>query len=76
MFKMLFILFWQRRQFICNLQYGCWAEPESEPTQCPPLYLLTCQVANGDVLCLIVDGIEGFVGLQTESGDGQENEEE
>lgn len=35
-----------------------------------------CHVANGDVLRLVVDGVEGFVGLQAERGDGQEDEEE
>lgn len=46
------------------------------PPPSPPLYLLMRHVANGDVLRFVVDGVEGFVGLQAESGDGQEDEEE
>lgn len=34
-----------------------------------------CRVADGDVLCFVVDGVEGFVGLQAEGGDGEEDEE-
>jgi len=33
-------------------------------------------VADGDVLCFVVDGVEGFVGLQAEGGNGDEDEEE
>lgn len=35
-----------------------------------------CHIANSDVLCFVVDGVEGFVGLQAEGGDGEEDEEE
>lgn len=40
------------------------------------LYLLMRRIVNSDVLCSVVDGVEDFVGLQAESGDGQEDEEE
>lgn len=32
------------------------------------------RIANSDVLRFVVDGVEGFVGLQAESGDGEEDE--
>lgn len=41
-----------------------------------PLYLLMRCVPNSNVLSFVVDGVEGFVGLQAESGDGQKDEEE
>lgn len=40
------------------------------------MYLLMRHVADGDVLRFVVDSVEGFVGLQAERGDGQEDEEE
>lgn len=33
-------------------------------------------VAHSDVLCFVVDGVEGFVRLQAEGGDGEEDEEQ
>lgn len=35
-----------------------------------------CHVANGDVLCFVVDGVEDFMGLQAECRDGEQDEEE
>lgn len=35
-----------------------------------------CHVVDGDVLRFVVDGVEGFVGLQAEGGDGEEDEEQ
>ena len=35
-----------------------------------------CSVADSDVLCFVVDGVEGFMGLQAESRDGEEDKEE
>lgn len=40
------------------------------------MYLLMCHIADSDILCLVVNGVEGFVGLQAEGGDGEEDEEE
>lgn len=40
------------------------------------LYLLMCHIANSDILRFVVDGVEGFVGLQAEGGDGEQDEEE
>lgn len=40
------------------------------------MHLLTCCVAKRDILCFVVDGVKGFMGLQTESGNGEEDEEE
>lgn len=71
------VVFCQDDNFlICKCQSSCWVKPEVEPPPSPPLYLLMRHVANGDVLRFVVDGVEGFVGLQAESGDGQEDEEE
>lgn len=39
------------------------------------LYLLMCHVTHGDILRFVVDGVEGFVGLQAEGRDGEQDEE-
>lgn len=40
------------------------------------LYLLMRHISNCDILCFVVDGVEGLMGLQAEGGDGKEDEEE
>lgn len=40
------------------------------------LYLLMRHVTIGDILCFVVNCVEGFMGLQAEGGDRKKDEEE